>query len=328
MSNFVEQLEQHRKTINPYAITLHGKFIRKLCSTYYNTGKESSKFFPVLNYAAAKIMPVSVLELEGCKDEAMKWVNDNISCAIVSYLPISLSNASIFVFKFFENSAEHVKQDMIHTHEKMIFSTNEDIFGRTTIMQSSSVRLSDEHISAIIYEIINSIEYMSSGLFDEHLNKVAMKVSRMPNKVVMLRLLKEQMTRERQDSHVGFPLISAIVDMQKSKSKNTYLFPLKSIDLLESASFCVYNSADDECILFKDGGVYNILKASTKELALNGLWVSSAKIDEIMGKYNSTYDMLTKNLSTITQQRDMLAAMAAEGKRAQTNSSSNEELYK
>ena len=72
MSNFVEQLEQHRKTINPYAITMHGKFIRKLCSTYYNTGKENSKFFPVLNYAAAKIMSVSIVEMEKCKGVCYK----------------------------------------------------------------------------------------------------------------------------------------------------------------------------------------------------------------------------------------------------------------
>lgn len=315
MNNFIEQLEQSKNTTHPNTMLKRGKFSHKVYSTYYNTGKENSKFFPVLNYAAAKIMSVSVFESEECKLEAMKWVNDNISCSIMSYLPVSLANTSVFITKFFENSDDCIKQNLVHTCGKMMFTSHDDLFGRTTVMQPMDSPEGDTHISITICDIINSIAYMASGLFDEHLSKIEAKVNRIPNKSVMLRLLKEQITCGKHDSLLGLQLTSVITDLQNSKSKNTYLFPLKSIDLLEGPSFCVYNSADDECILFKDDSVYNILNASSKELALCDIWVSSANIGEIMGKYNSTYAMLTKNVSTIRQQRDILVEMASEGKK-------------
>lgn len=54
---------------------------KAICEIYDSTGKEDSKFFPLLNYAAIKSRSVGAIHNE-YKDAAMKWITDNLECTV------------------------------------------------------------------------------------------------------------------------------------------------------------------------------------------------------------------------------------------------------
>ena len=75
------------------------EYLRKLTPTtlrtsmidiYDNTGKEESKFFPLLNYTATEILGVS--STKACERKAVEWINENLDYIITPSIPPSFPN--------------------------------------------------------------------------------------------------------------------------------------------------------------------------------------------------------------------------------------------
>ena len=125
MATIANHIEHLRKLI--YAPIRHD-----VIDLYDNTGKEESKFFPLLNYAAMRMLLAE--DNDGCTQRAAEWINDNVECLIIPASP-SIVNANFAVSTVLRQDT--VDSSIIKFGKSTIIGWQ--FGGMTSIMETNSV---------------------------------------------------------------------------------------------------------------------------------------------------------------------------------------------
>ena len=262
MATIANHIEHLRKLI--YAPIRHD-----VIDLYDNTGKEESKFFPLLNYAAMRMLLAE--DNDGCTQRAAEWINDNVECLIMPASP-SIVNANFAV-------STVLRQDTVDSSIiKFGKSTNIgwQFGGMTLIMESDCVDIgANRRFIDIWPTVLLSVEYAMSDIFGKTLSNRKKELDTFTSMKRVLRSIKEYAVPNHFKEAV--PLM-VLIDEIRQRCGNDIIFPIIPLNnpyLGGKACLCHYNADSDFCTLFRKDIIAR----------LNNMWaLSIIEADEIMAR--------------------------------------------
>lgn len=259
MANNVEHL---RKLI--YAPIRHD-----VIDLYDSTGREESKFFPILDYAAMRMMLAE--DNDGCEQRAAEWINDNVECLIIPASP-SIVNANFAVSTVLRQDT--VDSSIIKFGKSTIIGWQ--FGGMTSIMETNSVDIgANRRFIDIWPTVLLSVEYAMSDVFGKTLSNRKKELDTFPSMKRVLRSIKEYTVPNHFKEAV--PLM-VLIDEIRQRCGNDIIFPIIPLNnpyLGGKACLCHYNADSDSCTLFRKDIIAR----------LNNMWaLSIIEADEIMAR--------------------------------------------
>lgn len=259
-------------------IANHIEYLRKLyyaplrqgvIDLYDNTGKEESKFFPLLNYAAMRMLLVE--DWDGCTQRAAEWINDNVECLIIPASP-STVNANFAVSTVLRQDT--VDSSIIKFGKSTIIGWQ--FGGMTSIMETNSVDIGTNRRFIDIWPtVLLSVEYTISDIFGKTLSNRKKELDTFPSMKRVLRSIKEYTVPNHFKAAV--PLM-VLIDEIRQRCGNDIIFPIIPLNnpyLGGKACLCHYNADSDFCTLFRKDIIAR----------LNNMWaLSIIEADEIMAR--------------------------------------------
>ena len=262
MATIANHIEHLRKLI--YAPIRHD-----VIDLYDNTGKEESKFFPLLNYAAMRMLLAE--DNDGCTQRAAEWINDNVECLIIPASP-SIVNANFAVSTVLRQDT--VDSSIIKFGKSTIIGWQ--FGGMTSIMETNSVDIgANRRFIDIWPTVLLSVEYAMSDIFGKTLSNRKKELDTFPSMKRVLRSIKEYTVPNHFKEAV--PLM-VLIDEIRQRCDNDIIFPIIPLNnpyLGGKACLCHYNADSDFCTLFRKDIIAR----------LNNMWaLSIIEADEIMAR--------------------------------------------
>ena len=218
---------------------------QSMIDLYDNTGKEESKFFPLLNYAAMRMLLVE--DWDGCTQRAAEWINDNVECLITPASP-NIVNANFAVSTVLRQGTidesiiklgQYTNIGWQFANMSLIMETNKVVIGPTR-------RLTD-----IWPTVLLSVEYAMSDVFGKTLSNRKKDLDTFPSMKRVLRSIKEY----TEPNHFKAPVpLMALIDEIRKQCDNDIISPIIPLDNLYlggKACLCHYNTDSDLCTLFR-----------------------------------------------------------------------------
>ena len=289
-------------------IANHIEYLRKLyyaplrqgvIDLYDNTGKEESKFFPLLNYAAMRMLLVE--DWDGCTQRAAEWINDNVECLIIPASP-SIVNANFAVSTVLRQDT--VDSSIIKFGKSTIIGWQ--FGGMTSIMETNSVDIGTNRRFIDIWPtVLLSVEYAISDIFGKTLSNRKKELDTFPSMKRVLRSIKEYTVPNHFKAAV--PLM-VLIDEIRQRCGNDIIFPIIPLNnpyLGGKACLCHYNADSDSCTLFRKDIIAR----------LNNMWaLSIIEADEIMARkllqeFNDGVNHIKGLIENMERNRNALLAM-------------------
>ena len=259
-------------------IANHIEYLRKLyyaplrqgvIDLYDSTGREESKFFPILNYAAMRMLLVE--DWDGCTQRAAEWINDNVECLIIPASP-SIVNANFAVSTVLRQDT--VDSSIIKFGKSTIIGWQ--FGGMTSIMEINSVDIgANRRFIDVWPTVLLSVEYTMSDIFGKTLSNRKKELDTFPSIKRVLRSIKEYTVPNHFKAAV--PLM-VLIDEIRQRCGNDIIFPIIPLNnpyLGGKACLCHYNADSDFCTLFRKDIIAR----------LNNMWaLSIIEADEIMAR--------------------------------------------
>ena len=289
-------------------IANHIEYLRKLyyaplrqgvIDLYDNTGKEESKFFPLLNYAAMRMLLVE--DWDGCTQRAAEWINDNVECLIIPASP-SIVNANFAVSTVLRQDT--VDSSIIKFGKSTIIGWQ--FGGMTSIMETNSVDIgANRRFIDIWPTVLLSVEYAMSDIFDKTLSNRKKELDTFPSMKRVLRSIKEYTAPNHFKTAVP---LTVLIDEIRQRCGNDIIFPIIPLNnpyLGGKACLCHYNADSDSCTLFRKDIIAR----------LNNMWaLSIIEADEIMARkllqeFNDGVNHIKGLIENMERNRNALLAM-------------------
>ena len=289
-------------------IANHIEYLRKLyyaplrqgvIDLYDNTGKEESKFFPLLNYAAMRMLLVE--DWDGCMQRAAEWINDNVECLIIPASP-SIVNANFAVSTVLRQDT--VDSSIIKFGKSTIIGWQ--FGGMTSIMETNSVDIgANRRFIDIWPTVLLSVEYAMSDIFGKTLSNRKKELDTFPSMKRVLRSIKEYTVPNHFKEAV--PLM-VLIDEIRQRCGNDIIFPIIPLNnpyLGGKACLCHYNADSDSCTLFRKDIIAR----------LNNMWaLSIIEADEIMARkllqeFNDGVNHIKGLIENMERNRNALLSM-------------------
>ena len=289
-------------------IANHVEYLRKLyyaplrqgvIDLYDNTGKEESKFFPILDYAAMRMLPAE--DNDGCEQRAAEWINDNVECLIIPASP-SIVNANFAVSTVLRQDT--VDSSIIKFGKSTIIGWQ--FGGMTSIMETNSVDIgANRRFIDIWPTVLLSVEYAMSDIFGKTLSNRKKELDTFPSMKRVLRSIKEYTVPNHFKEAV--PLM-VLIDEIRQRCGNDIIFPIIPLNnpyLGGKACLCHYNADSDSCTLFRKDIIAR----------LNNMWaLSIIEADEIMARkllqeFNDGVNHIKGLIENMERNRNALLAM-------------------
>ena len=236
---------------------IFSSFRQDLIDLYDNTGKEESKFFPILNYSAMRVLLAR--DYDGCTQRAMEWINDNLEYIIAPASPNNV-NSVLSVSSVLKQSA--IEGGFI-SHGK--FTT---IGWRFTdmhlLMEVSSTDMgSSRRLIDVWHSVLMSVEYALSDVFGETLSNRKKELDAFPSMKRVLRLVKEY--KKPNILKAQAPII-LMIDKIRKRCDDDIIFPVMPYGHFyfeRKACLCHYNAHSGLCTLFNKSKIarFNDLRA-------------------------------------------------------------------
>ena len=289
-------------------IANHIEYLRKLyyaplrqgvIDLYDNTGKEESKFFPLLNYAAMRMLLVE--DWDGCTQRAAEWINDDVECLIIPAAP-SIVNANFAVSTVLRQDT--VDSSIIKFGKSTIIGWQ--FGGMASIMETNSVDIgANRRFIDIWPTVLLSVEYTISDIFGKTLSNRKKELDTFPSMKRVLRSIKEYTVPNHFKEAV--PLM-VLIDEIRQRCGNDIIFPIIPLNnpyLGGKACLCHYNADSDSCTLFRKDIIAR----------LNNMWaLSIIEADEIMARkllqeFNDGVNHIKGLIENMERNRNALLAM-------------------
>ena len=233
MTNYISQISD--------AISVSASDI---VSLYKRTGKDKSKFFPLLNYAAMRILPVYEEEQEKA---ALEWIGENIGHFIFPVIPELTQGFGV------------TKIDGVdHTAGSAIFLGESSHIGVSTASQRRDLfymlrpETSDPAKTGLIWAcplVVKSVMCSISDSLGEAIKRRRKEIESFPSTKHIMRVMKDYKRSGNGVSH----RLSNIISKKASPCERYVTFPVMARDNLfapQDKYVCSYDSQNKECMLF------------------------------------------------------------------------------
>ena len=186
---------------------------RAICKIYADTGKEDSKLFPLLNYAArVKFLEGFILRDE-IEDMALKCVRDNIPSVLnKDYMDIKNGFATNIM-----EAHEPTDGNCISVNNTIIF--NRELAPNThALMYDYNSRINNPNMPLYVYypQIVKSLSAMLSKDFHNALAAVRSKIEAFPDERRIMRHIKESAMSKK--CEICIRPLSGIIDEHLRKN--------------------------------------------------------------------------------------------------------------
>lgn len=237
MANNIERL---RKLI--YAPIRQG-----VIDLYDNTGREESKFFPILDYAAMRMLLAE--DNDGCEQRAAEWINDNLEYLIIPASP-NVVNTNIAVSTIFRQGT--VEGSLIKFGS--FINLGWQLSGISVIMEVCSADLEGtRRLTDVWPTVLLSLNYTMSDVFEKTLSKRKKELDTFPSMKCVLRSIKEYTAPNR--FKVEVPLM-VLIDEIHERCGNDIILPIMPRSHFYfggKACLCHCNKDSGLCTLFRKG---------------------------------------------------------------------------
>ena len=288
MENYVELLSENAS---------FSRMQRAICKIYYDTGKENSKFFPLLNYAAVKSCCGGTAYKEYEKS-ALKWVNDNLECMTV-YLAGLQKNGYCSSLLYGE---ENLQEGRLHCGDSIIFGKDEGDMKRIMMVNNRNRDYRYYFTLSICWNvIIESVALMLQGSFQEALetNKRYVKTFMEDMKNVQ-RSIKD---RKALNIDGTLPLWRFIERHGEYETGGSVIFPCipyGPVFFDEELFICKYDRVEKRCTLFNKEKIMSFSSVSGLTCKEVG---HEAAVYDLLDEYRRGVDYLNSFTDTIEKQR-------------------------
>ena len=301
------------------------EYLRKLLPTplrtsmidlYDNTGREESKFFPLLNYAAMEILGVS--STKACERNAVEWINENLDYIITPSIPPSFQtrvDTDFTVFPIIKK--EKVEDCTINLGSSTKFNGN--VLGMSLIMYyNKNATAVVRQLSGFSSTVMFSTCFILSDTFREMLSYMKKGLGSFPSLKRVLRSSKEYkapnialrampfsfLSEECKEPNKPMPF-SALSDVIRKRYGDDIIFPLIHVSSYifdGEAYICHYNAKNGACTLFNGNSIMGIQNTNT-------LTVKEADENvfrDLIHGYRSMMGHMRKMLDSMEAQRNNL----------------------
>ena len=223
---------------------IFSSFRQDLIDLYDNTGKEKSKFFPLLNYSAMRTLLAR--DNDGCTQRAKEWINDNLEYIIAPASPNKV-NSNFTVSSVLKQS--DIEGGFIsHGNFTNIGWRFTDM---SLIMETNSYDIvNTQRLIDVWHSVLMSVEYIISDIFGETLSNRKKELDTFPSMKRVLRLVKEYKKPNIFKTQV--PII-LMVDKISKRCDDDIIFPVTPYGHFHfgrKACLCHYNANSGSCTLF------------------------------------------------------------------------------
>ena len=179
---------------------------QEVLSIYHETGRENSKFFPLLNYAARELLGLAMKPHDAIEDAALRWVNDNMGC-ILRHDYRGIKNG--FTVDLIDEN-KGVTGNYIHSKNCIFFNKTLDLQTRMVMHDCNyNGYVSKSILRANYPHIVNSIMTLMSEDFRDALASLNSEIGALHDEGHVMRLIKESATLKTCETKMG--LLSDII---------------------------------------------------------------------------------------------------------------------
>ena len=310
MAKRQENYVEHLRKLTP--TTLRTSMI----DIYDNTGKEESKFFPLLNYTATEILGVS--STKACERKAVEWVNDNLDYIITPSIPPSFPNCVDTDFTVLPIIKKGKAEDCtINLGSSTKF--NGIVLGMSLIMyHDKNATTVVRRLNGFSSKAMLSVCFILSDTFRDILSNMKKALDSFPSLKHVLRSSKEYKTpnialrampfsflsEEYKEPNKAMPF-SSLSDFIRKRYGDDIVFPLIHVSgfLFDGEAYiCHYNARNGSCNLFNGNSIMGIQNTNT-------LTVKEADENvfrDLIRGYRSVMDHMREMLDSMEAQRNNL----------------------
>lgn len=244
MTNYISQINKARLASVVSKIDI--------ISLYNRTGKDNPKFFPILNYAAMRLLSACEEELETA---ALEWIGENVNHFIIPVAP-ELANGFAITKR---ECIEHDNGGVIFLGESYHIgvattSQRRDLF---YTMRSEASNPAKTMLAWICPLVVKSLLSSISDSFEGAIKDRRSEIESFPNERHVMRLMKEY----RHSGGSVFNRLPKIAD-RKGRSRKRYVtFPVIARENgfeKEDKYICRYDREYKECMLFNGKRIMRI----------------------------------------------------------------------